>query len=519
MTIFRALLLLNFILISAAEASEVLETFNSRLNFASGTAIWNQALGKVHPTLQVANFYAAPPTPKQVEVGDGSDGAFDISTYARFSVNGDLSGNKIRLDTNVFPILKLTSFHLAQGWVLEPVGDNPLIIYSLSDIRIEGQIWCNGHDGSAGSSSPGAGGLGRCGGSAGGNGGALNTKGDDGLFPHPSLGGGQGGNATGAGISGGGGGSWNTTTLATVSSNATASGGNPGSSSSDPEFNFVFGGAGGGGGAGSISNFGAGGGGGGGVVILHAARDVNIGEAPTSTTGFILVNGGNGGSPANDGGAGGGGGGGGVQVFSGGTINIYSDSGLPASNANSGNGGTNTIPSTGGLGGPGRSWFSSVAYNGIGFYTPSEESPLLPGNVEFSSATQTVTSQVIDLANRYVESSSASLLPGSSDYSIELAGSNDNFVSDDSGWTTNPALLRRKRYMKFRISITASNVSTPDMVDTAQIIYTPGEREDFSLKAAGCGRIEGGGGSPLSLLPLISLILLIAFYRGKAVHA
>src|SRR5262249_33794544 len=141
-----------------AAATTYTQTFFSRAALESGTAIWNQSLGKVHPTLLVNNYYLLPGSPTQaVSVGDGSDGVFDNTTYAQWSSGGDVSGNIIRLDTDVHPVLQFTSFTLDAGWTLQPIGSNPLVIESLNTVNINGIIDCSGTD--AAVNVPG---LGRC---------------------------------------------------------------------------------------------------------------------------------------------------------------------------------------------------------------------------------------------------------------------------------------------------------------------------------------------------------------------
>ena len=71
---------------STSQASVISENFNTRTNYSSGTAVWNQALGKVHPSLHVTNYNGGP-TLYPYTVGDGSMGAFEPSTYANFSPN------------------------------------------------------------------------------------------------------------------------------------------------------------------------------------------------------------------------------------------------------------------------------------------------------------------------------------------------------------------------------------------------------------------------------------------------
>lgn len=489
-----------------AVAESVTEEFTSRTHLASATAVWNQALGTVHPTLRVTNYTAASPPPVDMSVGDGSDGAFVESRYSEFSMNGDVSGNVIRLDLSTHSELKVTEFYLAEGWVLEPVGSQPLIIRSLSTVKILGEIWCHGHDGSASSgASGGAGGAGRCGGAAGGAGGDTGADGANGGDSTSPVTGGKGGNFTGgASVGGGGGGSWNVTSLPGNGQNFSGTPGDPGekgTSSSDPEFDTVAGGAGGGGGGAGTAGAGGGGGGGGGAVIIHAVGDFELGSSTNSNIGYIYASGGNGADSAGNGGPGAGGGGGSVQVFSGGTIRIYNtNSGLAASQAV---GGRNPAPTVGASGGIGRSWFSSIAYSGAGFYDPAEESPVVPGNnVKYNTSSQQVVSTSYDLHSTLAEVLSVSTSPTSSDFLLEWAGSTDNFSSDDTGFTTSVAALNGKRYVKFRFTITTTAATSPTTLDAVTIRYAPGTRDEFAFKAAaGCGRVDQG--NPWNLLWLV----------------
>ena len=115
-----SILLALFISAFSAHGDAISENFSTRSAFVTGTAIWNQALGVIHPTLQVMN-YKAGFTPLAVTIGDGSHGSFDISTYANFSVGRNIAGNIIRLDLGAYPVLKVTNFHLAAGWRIEEV--------------------------------------------------------------------------------------------------------------------------------------------------------------------------------------------------------------------------------------------------------------------------------------------------------------------------------------------------------------------------------------------------------------
>lgn len=487
-----------FFLFSVSVSAESLTLdFNQRSELAQGDLIFNQSLGVLHPSLQVENYEAPAPTPLDFSVGDGRHGIFDNTTYQKFSLNGDTSGQKITIDVTEYPILQVTDFVLDAGWVIEVVGNGPLIIYSLKDVKIAGEIWCHGEDALAASgTTPSIGGKGRCGGGNGSDGALATQNASNGDDVSVNVTGGQGGNYTGSAVSGGGGGSWNTSVAPSSGTNANVSGGSAGTSFADSEFTTIAGGAGGGGGSGSTTAAGAGGGGGGGAVIIHTVRDFYLGELPSSTTGSIKVSGGKGGDSNADGGAGGGGGGGSIQVFAGRNIELLNTIGTGASRAAGGTGGTNLSTDNGGNGGTGRSWFSSVGYNTIlggggGTYFPTEQfPPLIPGNARFNPATQSMESVSFDLRNTKPTITSVTFTPSSSDFSYQLRASNDDFVSDDTGWTSDLGLIAGKRYVKIKVLITTSSTSAPTMLDSVSINYNPLKRDQFDFTAASCGAVK-----------------------------
>jgi hypothetical protein len=509
--------LLLFLILNAHTlyATSINETFNDLSLIESNTAIVNTELGAVHPTLQVMNFKAGF-SPREFSIGQGEHGPFELSTYANFSINQDLSGNIIRLDTDLYPILKVTRFQLDVGWTLEPIGSNPLIIESLTDVIIEGEIWCQGRDGSSAvNATKGLGGEGRCGGANGGDGGSPMQNGNSGLNINSDVTGGNLGNFTGgAAVGGGGGGSWNTTSNANNGANVNGGGGQAGLSLADPEFLNTFGGAGGGGGSSTATEAGGGGGGGGGTVIIYALRNFNLGTSPTSLTGFIRAHGGNGGSSNVQGGPGGGGGGGSVQVFVGSAIEIFNTVGTGASLVDGGIGGTNTLAVATADGGIGRHWFSSVSYNntGTGFYTPAEQAPINPGNVEFSAATQNVITKSYDLQNTKAQILSLASIPVNSDFQILISGSTDNFIADITDWTSDLNLINNKRYIKLKIQLTTSDVNNPTFLESIDINYLKGNQNSFEFTSASCGRVNTKGNPYSSFLflclPFITLYLL-----------
>ncbi len=499
-------------------AAEYTESFTDRSVIDSTELVFNQFLGALHPQLQVMNFKPGF-VPLLVEVGEGRDGSFDPSTYALFSMNGDLSGQIIRLDTERFEELQVTNFILAQGWILELVGIKPLIIKSLSDVIIEGEILCSGQNGQdAINNTLGLGGEGRCGGQSGGDGGSPMNDGEDGnQLALSTITGGGGGNYRGlamTAVGGGGGGAFNTSSPASDGFNFNINGGQAGSSVSDPEFLIPVGSAGGGGGSGTDTDAGAGGGGGGGVVRIYAVRDFILGQSPGSIFGTINVNGGNGGSSNVLGGSGGGGGAGSVSVFVGRNIEIFNTDGLGASLASGGNGGTNANGDPGASGAIGRNWFSSVGYNlsGTGFYTPAEDAPITPGNVEFISSAQEFISQSIEFKTTLLQINSISTTPSSSDFTVQVSGSDDNFVSDQTHWTSNFAEISGKRFIKFKVIITTSNVNSGTFLDSLTINYSFGQQDDFDFVATSCAMIKNNDLDPSGSLIIILLPLLLLIY-------
>ncbi len=516
---FKSVLLALLFMSATAGAVVVTESFDSRAGFASGTAVWNQALGKVHPTLHVTNYNGGPAL-YEFSIGDGAHGAFEPATYSAFSPNLDVPGKKIYLDTTVFPALNVTRFELAAGWTLIPTGANPLIIYSQSTVDIQGIIDCTGDAGGASfGATPGAGGVGHCGGAIGGGGGAVGFAGQNGADASAGVTGGRAGNFVGAaGVGGGGGGGWSGgLPRPAPGTGATGAGGQAGVYSGDPEFALpLAAGSGGGGGSGTTTAAGGGGGGGGGTVIIHAAGTVNLGSATDPTIGFVYVNGGAGGGSNTGSGAGGGGAGGSVQIFAGDTLNIYNTAGAGASQAEGGAGGMNSAAGVGGDGGVGRSWLSAVNFNYTGHYSPAEEPPNNGGWVEFNSASQYVITKPVDTMGLFGKVTSLSVTPVSPDLTLELAGSDDDFAADDTGWSTSTAAVAGKRFLRMRIRIATSNVLAPVMADSAVFVFEPGLRENFDFKSAGCGRIKGSPPPPQSGLVLLLLPLLLGFLKFQA---
>jgi hypothetical protein len=523
----RFLFLIAFFIIqplhAAVKSWEIIDP--SQVQAENTQLVTNQALGFLHPTLKAVNYNGANEFPLQV--GDGRHGAFVPANYSQFSVNGDLSGNRIRLDSDRFTPLQVTNFVLAQGWVLEVSGNKPLIIQSQTNIQIMGEIWCHGENGEdATLAAPGEGGIGRCGGTRGGDGGTNLDDAESGVnvgyFDSDDnfvvvLEGGKRGSSSTAAMDGGGGASWNDSSPATNADTAVAPYGLAGPTMTDPEFDNMYGSAGGGGGASGLgSQPGAGGGGAGGLVVLHAVQDIFIGEAPSSNYGLIRINGGDGGnSTATTGGAGGGGGAGSVQVLAGRNIEIYNNVGSGVVISQSGIGGSNGSDS-GGNGGRARNWFSSVGYNleGGGFYQPAEQT-IAPGVVEYSTSRQAAESITFDLKNTLTDIQAVQVLPTSSEVSWQVSGSEDNFQNDDTGWTTDLSKLKRKRYLKARVFIESIDANNPATIESVNILYEPGNRTQFDFEAAGCGRVISSRPpkGPFFILLLLPFFVVFSLLR------
>lgn len=492
--------------LSFALAASVQETFSTTEKKESATAVWNQTMGIVHPALLVTGMDNGTPQPDiTFDVGDGRHGIFDSSTYANFSINGNLAFNTIRIDTSVYPILQVTDFVLDNGWTLEPVGTAPLIIYSQKDIIINGTIQCSGNIGTSG----GPGGDGRCGGANGGAGGGNTTSGGDGTDISVTITGGRGATYAGLGNGAGGGGGGSFNTDAATAGPAGAGGnvfGAAGANSPNHDFTIIAGGAGGGGGSGSGTNPGSGGGGGGGVVIIHAYRNLTI-----SATGSILADGGAGGAAIGDGGVGGGGGGGAIKIFIGADLTMTNANTVSAYR---GLGGAGGAP---GRGSWGRTWLVATNFLGAGSEQPTT---LLanPGSFAYATSAQEVISKSFDLQNTQATINSIVADISSADIAFQVAGSEDDFAADDTGWKTTAQFseVAKKRYIKFKLILTNSNALVPTTISSVTLDYTPGSLEEFNFKG-GCGVVSNHNtpSGPLFLLLLPFLMALFLKFRYR----
>lgn len=513
-----------------AMSAEVVEDFSTRTQRASGTAVWNQALGRLTPQVQVAGWDAGVPDDTTIDLGDGRHGAFNSTTWSRFATSIDTGAKIIYLNNSSDDPFQFTSFDLPDTWTILPSGDKPLRIYVQGNMIVDGVINCSGDDGEASvgtgaTASAGDGGRGRCGGAAGGAGGSRYVgpgtgSGVAGSTPDVQLTGGNPGitSVGGFGAGGGGGGAWTSLNIPNVPSTVSGAGAR-GTNFFDPGWDNFEGSAGGGGGAGNANEAGGGGGGGGGVIDIHVGGDFTLG-----LNGLILANGGTGGNTPGEGGAGGAGGGGSIRTWVVGTMTLLGISPPgPTVDAISAHSGSSVTPGSGG--GRGGSGWAGRTWVTVGNYVsdptdpvsvgPSSQLTMNPGGegvIEYIVTTPTtrVTAEsvMIDTGSTLATFDSFNLVASDmNQVSLQFAGSIDGFESDTTGWISDISLLNNKRFVKFKILIDNNSAAVPVTVDSLTLNYTKGTKSDFDFKSSGCGLVGGGGAPP----PPMSLWMLLIF--------
>lgn len=502
-----------FIFLSVGSVSswalELTESFDNLSRRDSSSLIWNSVSGELHPPLFVSDYFNTALADKTFEVGDGRHGAFNESTYSNFASQLDSINKIIYLDTDTYPILQVTSFEIASGWTLRPIGSQALDVRSLSNIVIRGTVNCSGENGqsiSAPSSEVRSGGEAHCGGGRGGNGASVSTApqagsagGDiitDGVSPGtdgPTAGGAAA--HSGVGIGGGGGGAYQKSGIGFTdsASGGGAGGGSAGQMAPNHDFLVEGGGFGGGGGDYSANSAGGGGGAGGGAIYFFAVGNIDVHAGAQ-----VLAHGGNGGGGDGDGGAsgltaggGGGGGGGSILMFAGGDVrlagNVRAEAGV----------GGDDDGQAGGRGADGRTWL--VGSSGFSQSLPPsafvQEYPDYQlgavGTVAYrSDSIFEAQSKSFDLLNSKPEFTALNKdqdAPGASQVDVQWAsGSTSGFTptqwnSMDSPWTG-------ERYVKFRVQIDNKNETTPAKLRSMTLYYTPYSQEEFDF-AGGCGRV------------------------------
>ncbi|MFN7824900.1 MAG: hypothetical protein ACK5P6_06025 [Pseudobdellovibrionaceae bacterium] len=518
---------------AAAQSVSLSESFTSSSKKSSSSLIWNNGLGTLHPPMIVDDYQVSFGAFQDatVEFGDGRHGEFGLSTFENF---GTVVGSTIYLDTSTYPFLYVTRFELPAGYDLVPTGNQPLRIHSLADVIVNGRILCSGSAGAspsgAGRTNSGTGGLGACGGGDGGAGGAPFVFGSAGsgngqagttrnAFVTAGAGGvyaGAGGTGFGTGSGGGGGGAFSSLGSSAPGDNGTHStGGASGSNLIDDAFVNAGGGAGGGGGSGNGGTVtptspeaGAGGGAGGGVIEIFAVRHLEVGAA-----GHILAVGGNGGSSVGLGGPGGAGGGGSIRIWVGGEIRLYNNSVNPrAIDARRGTPGA-VGAVDGGSGYDGRVWLDlgNVIVNPTNYYPVEGATLTALGQYRFLTTLLEAETKAYDLRSTLPDVTAMTVNPGSGDISVQFQAALKDDFSDGTGWLplTSYDQLDRKRFVKFKFSLTNSSPTNPTMIQDLQVDYVPGTQTQFDFQGSGCGTISTPPAAEDSSRAWFFLLLLI----------
>ncbi|MCB9027336.1 MAG: hypothetical protein H6625_13525 [Bdellovibrionaceae bacterium] len=525
------------LLINPIWALEISKTFSTTQDQSNTELIWNTLDEILLPPIHVRNYVDGLGVKNlDIDPGDGRHGNFSTSTYSQFSVDNNVSGNLITIDTDAFPSLQFKNFNLASGWTIRPRGSRPLVIKVLGDMAIYGTIDCSGGDGEDLSSDINAlaeGGEGICGGGKGGNGGNILLEAVSGVNGGATVSGGQAGPSTSLllGQGGGGGGAYGDTFGSNDPKDGDDStggiGGIKGNHITDDAFAEVGGGSGGGGGSvfsdgtGASSN-GGGGGGGGGIIDIVVLGNISIGN-----TGKIFAYGGSGGGNITGlrAGGGGGGGGGSISIFAKGDIVndgvVHAQRGLGGI-TNAANGGD------GGDGGNGRTWISEkdVIPTGLGTIDPPSFL-VTTGAVRYKIGIFTTESISFDLMNSRPRLQSATItsdLQSGSSASIEVS------LSDDSNFTPlvweglSNLTQSPSRYFKYKLILDNQNASLPSSVSKITIDYEPFVEEEFNF-TGGCGSINKTHSNSqifivifLLMLPMM-LVLLIKrkFYNSDPI--
>jgi len=520
-------LLFVFLFSRVAFADTLTDDFSTRNNFptSSGELIANQALGTLHPPLQITSYKSicdGGTTSTGVDFGDGSHGSFDSTTYSRFGTIIGSGPYTLTINTDTYPVIYATDFTLDAAYTLTATGSQPLVIKALRDVTINGIIDCSGSAGTnaiLGITNLAAGGSGKCGGGQGGNGATSSTAATSGGTGISTVltGGAAGTGTTGAGGAGGSGHNW-TAACGTPGTVATSGGGGGGGVAAgnyeDSAIRNAGGGAGGGGGARGTNYSGAGGGAGGGHVEIYALRDLTI-----SNTGRINVSGGSGGTSAGDSGGGGGGASGTIKIIAGGTSTISNGGTNPKSLMTNGAGGTSTTGSAGGSGARGRIWIIDNA--GENCFAPECDTnqnggiTTNPGTVEYKTGLHSSTSIAYDLNNHHTSLtllSTTVLNAPNGTITLTAQGSKKGFGSDSTAFVLPGSIadLNGSRYVRYKVDINNTNTTAPIALDTATLTYTPGSSSSFNF-SAGCGTIDPNSQQNRLISFFIFLLILIPF--------
>lgn len=521
--IFFLLLLMNP---SAQGATaQITEDFNTASAASGTTGVWNVSTGTLHVPFVVdrSGGTVAGQEDEAILIGDGSDGPFNATTMVNFDTNAGGVAGTVTLDTS--RIYQFTDFTLPNGTTLLGSGTDPLRIRAQGSVEIEGTIDLNGGDGGNSITPPANvnnGGTTCCGGGAGGAGpSAVQSFPVDGTSPAIStLGWGQAGTiSTLGGTDGGAGGGGGNRYAGTVGAANLVASGAGGSAYADETLETLVGGAGGGGGAGNtavlaaVGSGGPGGGGGGGTLSIQAGNTFRV-----AATGQILAKGGNGGdsNPAHGAGGGGGGGGGSILIYAGAT---GVDNG--SIDATGGLGGQVTAAVPGGDGGGGviRFAFSSGEFTGTGTENPPPSIVPKPKTV-YSKASYVIVSPNYDTQAsnpHYSALVKDQTLHSGDTITYQVAGSNDNFVADDTGYLPEGDLgrLDGKRYFRFKVTLQSGNTSTSPEVRQLSIQF----KNLFEFSLVGCARAvppSGGRATPWGWAILVSYLVAFSVWWRRS---
>jgi hypothetical protein len=109
-------------------------------------------------------------------------------------------------------------------------------------------------------------------------------------------------------------------------------------------------------------------------------------------------------------------------------------------------------------------------------------------------------------------------LPGTATGTLLIAGSADNFVTDNTGFlpATDVQAFQGKRYFKFQVALqqdsTSAPASTASNVTQVTASYVNYQEKNFQFTQA-CGYIAGGPPEGLILLSLFGLIYFLTSGR------
>lgn len=523
--------LLIFSLTTVSRGDTIIEDFSTLTHFSARgtTGVWNAALQKLQVAPVVDNDLGSFNESHAIDFGRGTDGPFNAATMYSFDVNQGAVASTVTLSTS--RAYDFTTFTLPTNVTLKAVGGSPLILRVQGNVTLNGRINLRGSSGGPptdnGADQPSGGSGAGGGGGAGGRGGSAAANGAAGSLASGATAGGAGGGGNGDGTAAGGaGGGGAYGADGNVGDSGTGSGGTAGTHYGDtfPNETAAPGGSGGGGAGGSVGSFdypsGGGGGGGGGAIVLTAGGNILI-----NSTGSILAYGGDGGvaddTDANCS-SGGGGAGGTIALFSGKAI---TNNGTV--NARGGVGGGGECHTQGGDGGEGRVRFCDSTTDPTQSGSPAVEfpSPLNGaspyGQVFSTLSSVTIFSTAYDTQNTgplYTSVDVVANQPSGSTVDVAVAGSSDNFASDNTGFVslTSLSALSAKRYIRFRVTLQAADESDPPSVSKITINYTPRLQSEFNIKQGSCAAIhsgqegsEGAKWAALGWLALLAYLLLL----------